>query len=70
MVKKDLPSISEVKKRYNIKFKNYAILLFHPVTTLKKSQIKFQCKQLFDAIIQSKRILLLFILTMMIIQKL
>lgn len=55
MLKRDLPSIFEVKKRYNIKFKNYAILLFHPVTTLKISQIKFQCKQLFDSIINSKK---------------
>jgi len=55
MLKKDLPSIDEVKKRYNIKFKNYATLLFHPVTTLSKSQIIFQCKQLFKAITISKK---------------
>ena len=29
----ELPSIQEVKKRYRINFENYAILLFHPVTT-------------------------------------
>jgi UDP-N-acetylglucosamine 2-epimerase (hydrolysing) len=55
MVKNNLPSIEEVKKRYDIKFNKYAILLFHPVTTLDKKQIHFQCKQLFEAIIISKR---------------
>lgn len=55
MIKKDLPSIDEVKKRYDIKFNNYGILLFHPVTTLSKSQVKFQCRQLFKAIKISKK---------------
>ena len=32
MKSKDLPNIKE-KKRYEINFKNYSILLFHPVTT-------------------------------------
>lgn len=29
----ELPNISEVKDRYNIKFDEYAILIYHPVTT-------------------------------------
>jgi UDP-N-acetylglucosamine 2-epimerase (hydrolysing) len=33
MLSPDLPLIEEVKKRYDIPFENYAILLFHPVTT-------------------------------------
>ena len=33
MKSKLLPTINNVKKRYNINFKNYAILIFHPVTT-------------------------------------
>jgi UDP-N-acetylglucosamine 2-epimerase (hydrolysing) len=33
MKSKQLPNINEVKKRYNINYKNYAILIFHPVTT-------------------------------------
>lgn len=39
-----LPSMEFVKKRYGIKFKNYAILLWHPVTSmlsrLKKDTLK------------------------------
>tara|TARA_E500000178_G_scaffold329363_1_gene360208 strand:- start:12614 stop:13747 length:1134 start_codon:yes stop_codon:yes gene_type:complete len=33
MKKSTLPNINDVKKRYSIPFKNYAIILFHPVTT-------------------------------------
>tara|TARA_E500000178_G_C17036987_1_gene764019 strand:- start:7137 stop:8270 length:1134 start_codon:yes stop_codon:yes gene_type:complete len=39
MKKSSLPNIHDVKKRYSIKFENYGILLFHPVTTeLKKTK--------------------------------
>lgn len=37
ILKKKLPSIQYVKRRYQIKFKNYAILLWHPVTSTVKS---------------------------------
>ena len=37
MKSKQLPDLKEVKKRYNINFENYAILIFHPVTTNLKS---------------------------------
>lgn len=37
LMKSKLPSIQEVKKRYQISFKNYVILIFHPVTTDLKS---------------------------------
>jgi|TARA_B110000027_G_scaffold133884_1_gene163728 UDP-N-acetylglucosamine 2-epimerase (hydrolysing) len=44
ILKKKLPSINYVKKRYSIKFKNYLILLWHPVTSkvesIKKETIK------------------------------
>ena len=33
MLSDDLPTISEVKARYDISFDNYAIFLYHPVTT-------------------------------------
>ncbi|NMH86343.1 UDP-N-acetylglucosamine 2-epimerase [Flavivirga algicola] len=33
MFSKNLPSIDEVKSYYNIPFKNYALAMFHPVTT-------------------------------------
>ena len=44
ILKKKLPRIEEVKKRYDILFKEYSILLWHPVTSeidkLKKNTIK------------------------------
>jgi len=33
MLSKKLPSLKDVKKRYKIKFENYAIAILHPVTT-------------------------------------
>ena len=42
MIKKDLPSLKDLMWRYSIKFKKYAILLFHPVTTLEKKQAENQ----------------------------
>ncbi len=33
MSSKSLPDIKEVKKRYEINFKNYGIVIYHPVTT-------------------------------------
>ena len=56
LLKADLPTINEVKKKYSIKFKKYAIAIFHPVSTeyknlnhqlnefiyaLKKSQLNY-----------------------------
>ena len=53
MLKKNLPTLNEMQNRYNIKFNKYLILLFHPVTTLKKKDVEHQCKQLFEAIKKS-----------------
>ncbi len=50
MLSKYLPSIQKCKKRYNIFFKNYAILIFHPVTTFAKKEIINQSKILFNTI--------------------
>jgi len=36
MISKNLPSLSDVRKRYAINFENYAIGILHPVTTLLK----------------------------------
>lgn len=33
MMSEELPRLDEAKNRYNIKFQNYAILMYHPVTT-------------------------------------
>ena len=54
MKSKNLPSIKEVKNHYDIIFTNYAILVFHPVTT-ELDSLKEQISQLVNAVIQSKR---------------
>ena len=49
LLKKDLPLIEDVKKRYDIFFENYSIFVFHPVTTeynLIEKQIKCCIKSL------------------------
>jgi len=46
-------NISLVKKKYNIKFENYAICLFHPVTT-EISKIEYQINSLFEVLLKSK----------------
>ncbi|TVL09936.1 UDP-N-acetyl glucosamine 2-epimerase [Shewanella algae] len=33
MISKDLPSIDDVKKHYDIDFKDYSVFMYHPVTT-------------------------------------
>lgn len=37
MLSKDLPSLNETKKRYQIDFKKYNVFIFHPITTEIKS---------------------------------
>ena len=53
MLSKNLPSMDEVKKRYEITFKEYAIAIFHPVTT-EYNQIEFQIKEFIKAILDSQ----------------
>ena len=53
ILKKNLPNLSLVKKRYDIKFKDYAIFIFHPVTTeIKKTE--YQIKSLLNLLVKSK----------------
>ena len=54
MKSNELPSIDQVKKYYQIEFKNYGILIFHPVTTELK-YLKEQIENIVSAIIQSKK---------------
>ncbi len=49
IIKKYLPKITKVKKYYNIYFKEYAILIFHPVTTEYKN-IKNQVREVLKAV--------------------
>jgi UDP-N-acetylglucosamine 2-epimerase (hydrolysing) len=53
MKSNELPSIEEVKEYYEIQFKNYAILIFHPVTT-ELNSLKEQIKNVVSAAIESK----------------
>ena len=53
ILKKKLPNLSSTKKRYNIRFENYGIFLFHPVTTELKN-IQYQTRSLLKAILESK----------------
>lgn len=54
MLTKNLPSISEVKKHYEIPFSNYGILIFHPVTT-EYGEIGGKIKRVVDAVLKSKK---------------
>ena len=49
---KQLPTITEVKKRYNIKFSEYAVAIFHPVTT-ELEKLRKNCKIFIKAILES-----------------
>lgn len=48
-----LPSLEEVQRYYELDFEDYAILMFHPVTT-EIREIKNQVKVLVDEVISSK----------------
>lgn len=54
MNSKDLPDLAEVKRYYNIDFSDYAILLFHPVTTEIKD-IRRQVTDLVDVVLSSSQ---------------
>ena len=53
ILKKGLPNLNLVKKRYSIKFENYAICIFHPVTT-EQNKIEYQIKSLLNLLVKSK----------------
>jgi UDP-N-acetylglucosamine 2-epimerase (hydrolysing) len=52
MLSKELPSLIDVKQHYQLSFKDYAVLLFHPVTTEVDDMPQYT-KNLVDAIIES-----------------
>ena len=54
MLSTKLPSLADCKKRYDIYFKEYAILIFHPVTTLSRSKILNESKVLFNSLKKTK----------------
>lgn len=54
MLSTDLPSIDESRERYEIKYPDYGIVLFHPVTTETQNLGKY-ARALTEALIESKR---------------
>jgi UDP-N-acetylglucosamine 2-epimerase (hydrolysing) len=52
ILSKNLPSINEVKKRYEIEYDKYSISILHPVTT-NLENIKSETKLYFEALIES-----------------
>lgn len=53
MYSKNLPSIEDVKRRYEIPFTRYAIAMYHPVTT-EVEQLETNIKEFVQALLQSK----------------
>jgi UDP-N-acetylglucosamine 2-epimerase (hydrolysing) len=54
MLSNDLPSLDFVKKHYDIGFKEYAIMMYHPVTT-EQNQLTNNIKAVVDALIDSEK---------------
>ena len=54
MISKKLPSILKVKKQYKIYFKDYSILIFHPVTT-EVDKVSKQTNLLINSLIESNK---------------
>ncbi|BCV28966.1 hypothetical protein TUM3811_28260 [Shewanella algae] len=54
MTSPELPSILDVKQRYNIEFSNYAVFMYHPVTT-EIEYLSSNIKNTVDALIESKK---------------
>lgn len=53
MLSDNLPSLDKVRERYNIPFENYAVAMFHPVTT-EIEHIGAYAGQLVDAMLESQ----------------
>lgn len=53
MNSKNLPSITQVKKRYNIPYNKYGILIYHPITT-EVEKITQNIKTIVDALIKTE----------------
>ncbi|MDP1801975.1 MAG: UDP-N-acetylglucosamine 2-epimerase [Bacteroidota bacterium] len=51
MLSPNLPSLQDVKERYEIDFSNYAIVMFHPVTT-EVEQMPAYAKQFVDVLVE------------------
>ncbi|MEH7494540.1 UDP-N-acetylglucosamine 2-epimerase [Neobacillus niacini] len=54
MFSTNLPDLKTVKEKYQIDFDNYAILMYHPVTT-QVSELKTNIRHVVDAVINSEK---------------
>lgn len=54
MMSNNLPTIEEVKERYEINFEDFSLLMYHPVTT-EVEKLQTNVKQVVNALIESKR---------------
>ena len=52
MFSANLPDLEEVKRRYEVPFDQYGIVLYHPVTT-ERAQVKNNARELVDALLAS-----------------
>jgi UDP-N-acetylglucosamine 2-epimerase (hydrolysing) len=60
ILSRNLPSLNDLKKRYEINFKSYVIALFHPITTDIKNLKKYICSFIKSLIISKENIVLIF----------
>lgn len=54
MYSKNLPTLLDVKKKYDIDFDNYSILMYHPVTT-EINNLEHNIREVVDAVIESNK---------------
>lgn len=55
MYSENLPTMADLKDRYNIDFEEFGILMYHPVTTESRKTLKQNIKNVVDAVIESDR---------------
>lgn len=54
MYSENLPTLLDVKEKYDISFDNYSILMYHPVTT-EINNLEHNIKEVIDAVIESNK---------------
>lgn len=54
MYSENLPTLLDVKKKYDIKFDRYSILMYHPVTT-EINNLEYNIREVVDAVMESNK---------------
>jgi UDP-N-acetylglucosamine 2-epimerase (hydrolysing) len=54
MFSTNLPDLEEVKRRYEVPFDQYGVVLYHPVTT-ERARVRSNARELADALLASER---------------